>query len=245
MITFETVTKTFGSKTPKGDNRRQVLKGVDFTLKRGELICLLGPSGCGKTTMINMIMGKLLPTTGTVTVMGERAPYKAARPRIGYMPQEDALYTDINGEENLIFFGRMNGMKKAEARARAAEMLAFGRLAEDGKKMISEYSGGMKKRLSLGIAMMHEPELLILDEPTVGLDPDHRRRIWHEFEKLADGGTTILVTTHVMDEAMRCGKIAMLYDGQMIAQGSPADILADTGCEDLEDAFLAMEARYE
>ena len=161
------------------------------------------------------------------------------------MPQEDAFYTDINGEENLIFFGRMNGMKKAEARARAAEMLAFGRLAEDGKKMISEYSGGMKKRLSLGIAMMHEPELLILDEPTVGLDPDHRRRIWHEFEKLADGGTTILVTTHVMDEAMRCGKIAMLYDGQMIAQGSPADILADTGCEDLEDAFLAMEARYE
>ena len=119
-------------------------------------------------------------------------------------------------------------------------MLRFGLLKEDARKKVSDFSGGMKRRLSLGIAMMHEPDLLILDEPTVGLDPEHRRRIWMEFERLAASGCTILVTTHVMDEAERCSLIAMLNGGRIIATGSPEQIIKDTGAKDLEDAFLRL-----
>lgn len=240
MIHFDSVYMTFGRKTPFADSRKTVLNGIDFHLKRGEILCLLGPSGCGKTTMVNLIMGKLLPSSGTVTVMGEMAPYKNARQKIGYMPQEDALYNDITAIDNLVFFGKMNGMSSAQVTPRANEMLSFGLLEEDARKKVSDFSGGMKRRLSLGIAMMHEPELLILDEPTVGLDPQHRRRIWAEFERLAASGCTLLVTTHVMDEAMRCSKIAMLNRGRITATGSPDQIIMETGAKDLEDAFLRL-----
>lgn len=241
MISFDSVTMRFGRKTPFADNKKTVLDGIDFHLKRGEILCLLGPSGCGKTTMVNLIMGRLLPTEGTVTVMGERAPYRNVRRKIGYMPQEDALYTDITAVDNLIFFGKMNGMTAGQVRQRADEMLRFGLLEEDARKKVSDFSGGMKRRLSLGIAMMHEPELMILDEPTVGLDPEHRRRIWAEFERLASNGCTILVTTHVMDEAARCSLIAMLSGGRIVATGSPDQIMRETGTTDLEDAFLRLE----
>lgn len=131
-------------------------------------------------------------------------------------------------------------MKTEQVRQRADEMLRFGMLEEDARKKVSDFSGGMKRRLSLGIAMMHEPDLLILDEPTVGLDPEHRRRIWMEFERLASSGCTILVTTHVMDEAERCSLIAMLNGGRIIATGSPEQIIKNTGAMDLEDAFLRL-----
>lgn len=241
MIIFDSVYMNFGKKTPFADHRTSVLKGIDFHLSKGEILCLLGPSGCGKTTMVNLIMGKLLPSSGTVTVMGERAPYKTVRQRIGYMPQEDALYTDITAIDNLKFFGRMNGMTAGQVRQRADEMLSFGLLEEDARKKVADFSGGMKRRLSLGIALMHEPDLLILDEPTVGLDPEHRRRIWKEFERLASNGCTILVTTHVMDEAARCGLIAMLSSGRIIAAGSPDRLIEETAANDLEDAFLRLE----
>lgn len=241
MIVFDSVYMNFGKKTPFADHRKPVLRGIDFHLKRGDILCLLGPSGCGKTTMVNLVMGRLLPSSGTVTVMGERAPYKTVRQKIGYMPQEDALYTDITAIDNLKFFGKMNGMAAGQVRQRANEMLRFGLLEEDAHKKASDFSGGMKRRLSLGIAMMHEPDLLILDEPTVGLDPEHRRRIWTEFERLASNGCTILVTTHVMDEAARCSLIAMLNEGRIVATGSPGQIIKETGAKDLEDAFLKLE----
>lgn len=241
MIQFDSVCMNFGKKTPFSDNRKTVLNGIDFHLRKGEILCLLGPSGCGKTTMVNLIMGRLLPSSGTVTVMGERAPYKTVRQKIGYMPQEDALYTDITAIDNLKFFGKMNGMTSEQVKERAIQMLRFGLLEEDARKKVSDFSGGMKRRLSLGIAMMHEPELLILDEPTVGLDPEHRRRIWMEFEDLASKGSTILVTTHVMDEAERCSLVAMLNGGRIIATGSPEQIIKEAGARDLEDAFLKLE----
>lgn len=245
MIKFDGVCKSFGRKTPFADHRKMVLKGVDFALKKGEIICLLGPSGCGKTTMVNLIIGQMLPSSGTVQVMGERAPYSNSRPRMGYMPQEDALYNDITAIENLYFFGRMNGMKARAVRDRASELLEFGRLTDDAKKMVMDFSGGMKKRLSLCTAMMHDPDLLILDEPTVGLDPGHRRRIWNEFEEMASRGKTILVTTHVMDEAMRCSQVALLFDGRIIEKGSPQEILERTGCDDLESAFIKLGAEFD
>ena len=245
MIRFDGVCKSFGRKTPFADHSKMILKGVDFALNKGEIICLLGPSGCGKTTMVNLIIGKMLPSAGTVQVMGERAPYAATRPRMGYMPQEDALYIDITAIENLYFFGRMNGMKAGAVREKAAELLEFGRLTDDAKKMVVDFSGGMKKRLSLCNAMMHDPDLLILDEPTVGLDPGHRRRIWNEFEEMASRGKTILVTTHVMDEAMRCSQVALLFDGRIIEKGSPQEILERTGCDDLESAFIKLGAEFD
>ena len=240
MVLFDSVSMHFGKKTPFADNRKTVLDGIDFHLGKGEILCLLGPSGCGKTTMVNLIMGRLTPSKGTVTVMGERAPYKSVRQRIGYMPQEDALYTDITAIDNLKFFGKMNGMTTAQVRQRAEAMLRFGMLEDDARKKVSYFSGGMKRRLSLGVAMMHEPDLLILDEPTVGLDPEHRRRIWTEFERLASSGCTILVTTHVMDEAAHCNLIAMLNGGRITALGSPEQIMQDAGAKDLEDAFLRL-----
>lgn len=245
MIKFDNVVHRFGKKTPIADNRKTVLDGVNFKLNRGQIICLLGPSGCGKTTMVNLIMGRLIPTEGSVSVMGEQAPYKNARSKVGYMPQEDALYDDITAAENLKFFGAMNGMNAKDIKPRVEEMLALGRLDDEGKTMVSNFSGGMKRRLSLGVALMHNPDLLVLDEPTVGLDPDHRRRIWNEFDRMAAAGKTILVTTHVMDEAERCSSIAMLYNGKIIAEGSPAQILEATGAENLEDAFLALEEEAE
>lgn len=240
MVSFDHVGMMFGRKTPIADTRKQVLHDVCLDIDRGAILCLLGPSGCGKTTMVNLVIGNLVPTEGTVRVMGEKAPYPEARLRVGCMPQEDALYEDITAEENLRFFGAMAGMNRADIDRRINDMLAFTRLEDDRKRMVGSFSGGMKRRLSLAVAMLHEPDLLVLDEPTVGLDPDHRRRIWDEFEKLRKAGTTLLVTTHVMDEASRCGEVAMLYNGHIIAHDTPANILARTATADIEDAFLSL-----
>ena len=193
--------------------------------------------------MVDLIIGNTVPVSGSVTVLGERAPYPNARAKVGYMPQDDALYGDITADENLRFFGAMQGLAGARLTARMDELLRFAKLQDDRGKLVARFSGGMKRRLSLAIAMLHEPELLVLDEPTVGLDPVHRRAIWDEFDRLASNGTTILVTTHIMDEASRCHRIVMLQDGRIIAQGSPARILAQTGASDLESAFLSLDAQ--
>ena len=240
-IVFAGVCQAFGRKTPFADMRKTVLDGIDFEVPRGQIVRLLGPSGCGKTTMVDLIIGNTIPVAGSVTVLGEQAPYPHARKKVGYMPQDEALYDDITAEENLRFFGAMVGLSGAHLSDRMTELLQFAKLEDDRKKLVSHYSGGMKRRLSLAVAMLHEPELLVLDEPTVGLDPAHRRVIWDEFDRLAAEGTTILVTTHIMDEASRCHRIVMLQNGRIIAQGSPEDILAQTGTSDLESAFLALD----
>jgi len=240
-IVFEGVCQAFGRKTPFADMRKTVLDGIDFEVPRGQIVCLLGPSGCGKTTMVDLIIGNTIPVAGSVTVLDEQAPYPHARKKVGYMPQDEALYDDITAEENLRFFGAMVGLSGTLLSDRMTELLQFAKLEDDCKKLVSHYSGGMKRRLSLAVAMLHEPELLVLDEPTVGLDPAHRRVIWDEFDRLAAEGTTILVTTHIMDEAARCHRIVMLQNGRIIAQGSPEDILAQTGTSDLESAFLALD----
>lgn len=240
-IVFTGVRQAFGRKTPFADMRKTVLDGIDFEVPRGQIVCLLGPSGCGKTTMVDLIIGNTVPVEGSVTVLGEQAPYPQARKRVGYMPQDEALYDDITAEENLRFFGTMVGLTGTRRSERIADLLRFANLEDDRKKLVSHFSGGMKRRLSLAVAMLHEPELLVLDEPTVGLDPAHRRAIWDEFDRLAAEGTTILVTTHIMDEAARCHRIVMLQGGKIIAQGSPASILAQTGTSDLESAFLVLD----
>lgn len=170
-----------------------------------------------------------------------RGPFRTARARIGFMPQDDALYEDVTAEENLRFFAALYGVKGEHLARRMDELFAFVRLQRHRKKLVHDYSGGMKRRLSLAVALVHEPAVLVLDEPTVGLDPEHRRYIWNHLEALAAQGCAIVVTTHVMDEAERCARIAMIREGQLIADASPADILARTGTNTLEDAFLALE----
>ena len=242
-IELNNVVQAFGRKTPFADKRKVVLNGVDFKLNNGEIVCLLGPSGCGKTTLVNLVVGLAVPVEGSVRVLGEIAPYPHARLQLGYMPQHSALYEDITAIENLRFFGVMNKMKRDEINRRAQELLEFTRLTDSANQLVSTFSGGMKQRLSLAVAMMHDPQVLVLDEPTVGLDPSHRVAIWDEFERLASHGKSILVTTHIMDEAAHCDRIVMLQNGHVLASESPASILESTGTTNLEEAFLALEAR--
>lgn len=223
--------------------RRIVLTDVSLRIAPGSLLCLLGPSGCGKTTLVNLVIGNLVPTSGTVTVLGEQAPYPSVRTRVGFMPQGEALYEDVTAEENLRFFGAMAGIRRrSELAEHVEEALAFARLEADRHRLVREFSGGMKRRLSLAVAMLASPDVLVLDEPTVGLDPGHRRRIWAELERRRRSGTTVLVTTHVMDEAARCSEIAMMRAGRIIARGTPEALMARTDTATLEDAFLALAA---
>ena len=231
-IAIDRVQFCYGRPGPRRRDTLLALKDISLSVAAGDILCLLGPSGCGKTTLVNLIMGVDVPTSGTVRVLGEGAPFRTARARIGFMPQDDALYEDVTAEENL---------KGERLTRRMDELFAFVRLDEHRKKLVHDYSGGMKRRLSLAVALVHEPAVLVLDEPTVGLDPEHRRYIWNHLEARAAHGCALVVTTHVMDEAERCARIAMIREGRLIADASPADILARTGTNTLEDAFLALE----
>ena len=232
----------YGRKLPRKVPRK-VLKGITLKVAKGEMLCLLGPSGCGKTTLVNLIMGELVPKSGSVEILGEKAPYRHVRREIGFMPQDEALYDDVTAQENLRFFGELYGMDRKRISERMDFLFEFTHLQDDRKKLVADYSGGMKRRLSLAVALIHEPKLLVLDEPTVGLDPEHRRYIWRHLESLASEGVSILLTTHVMDEAEHCDRIAMIYNGRIIADGSPSAIKDETSTSELEDAFLALEER--
>lgn len=224
----------------------EVLHGIDIDVPAGQITGLLGPSGHGKTTLVNLIVGALVATSGTITVLGETAPPRRVKSSIGYMPQSDALYEDLTAAQNLRFFGSLYGLSRAEldqAVPRVLETVSLD-VARD-RKTVSAFSGGMKRRLSLAIALVHSPRLLVLDEPTVGLDPVHRVRLWQAFRQLAAAGSTLLITTHVMDEAAGCDDILMIHDGRVIARGRPANLVTQSGQPNLEAAFLDFEAAAE
>lgn len=217
---------------------KEVLHGISLEVWHNEIFGLLGPSGSGKTTLVKMIAGIDEATSGEVEVLGIRMPKLSMMNRIGYMAQSDAMYNELTAKENLEFFGALFGLKGATMKRRIEEVMALVNLTDHLKRPVNAYSGGMKRRLSLAIALMHEPEVLILDEPTVGIDPVLRKSIWDEFEDLSQKGTTILVTTHVMDEADKCHRLGMVRDGHLIAVGTPEALKQETGSATIEEAFL-------
>jgi len=215
-----------------------VLNDINFDVMKGEIIGLLGPSGSGKTTLVKNIVGMNNPNQGEVIVLNVKIPSLNVVKRIGYMAQSDALYEDLSALDNLLFFASLYGMKNKEAKKRAYDILSLVHLENDAKKLVQHYSGGMKRRLSLAIALIHNPELLILDEPTIGVDPVLRKEFWDEFERLRGLGATIIVTTHAMDEAEHCDRLALIRDGNIIATGTPAELKIASGQDTLEGAFL-------
>lgn len=218
---------------------QEILHDIHLQVQPAEIFGLLGPSGSGKTTLVRLITGIDTATTGEVLVLGERMPNLAMFSRIGYMAQSDALYTELTAKENLEFFASLFGLQGAERKKRIQDCLELVDLTADLNKQVSAFSGGMRRRLSLAIALIHQPALLILDEPTVGIDPILRHSIWNELRMLCDRGTTIMVTTHVMDEADKCDRLGMIREGRLIASGTPAELMKAVGQTSLEEAFLA------
>lgn len=229
-IQVEHVDKFFGKK--------QVLFDVSIKVNYSQILGLLGPSGSGKTTLVKMIAGIDTATNGEVFVLGEKMPKLSMMNQIGYMAQSDALYEELTAEENMNFFASMYRLPKAKRKQRIHETIELVNLSEHLKKQVKHYSGGMKRRLSLAIALIHEPPILILDEPTVGIDPVLRKSIWDELYKLSGNGTTIIITTHVMDEVEKCNNLGMIRDGKLIAVGTPEEIKSSTSSSTIEEAFL-------
>jgi ABC-2 type transport system ATP-binding protein len=227
------------SDMSKSYGKHQILSDIHFSAEKGQIVGLIGPSGSGKTTLIKLIMGMDLPTSGSVDLLGERVPKLSLLQQIGYMAQSDALYQDLTGYENLTFFASMFLMNKKLQKERIAYVTDLVQLESALKKRVATYSGGMKRRLSLAIALIQNPQILILDEPTVGIDPELRKSIWKELIRLkVEEQKTILVTTHVMDEAEKCDVLAMIREGRLITSGSPLELKTKYDVTNLEDVFL-------
>ncbi len=213
---------------------RAVLRDVSLELRSGSVTGLLGPSGCGKSTLMRAIVGAQRVAGGTVTVLGEPAGSQALRARVGYMTQAPSVYEDLTVRDNLRYFARVLGV----GAARAEEVTGLVRLSDHSGQLGGRLSGGQRARVSLAAALIGDPDLLVLDEPTVGLDPALRRDLWQTFHALAEAGTTLIVSSHVMDEAAHCDSLVLMRDGVVLSSGAPSELLERTGAHDLESAFL-------
>ena len=229
-VIMENICHSYGKKS--------VLNGINMHIDQGSIYGLLGPSGCGKTTVVKIMAGILAATSGKVVVLGEEMPKLSMLSRIGYMAQSDALYLSLSAMENMQFFGALYGMKTKDISSRAFATASLVGLENDLSRPVQSFSGGMKRRLSLAIALLHQPQVLILDEPTVGIDPLLRQKIWQQLRAIADSGVSIVLTTHVMDEAEKCDYLAMLRDGQIIAEDTPSALKRNTNSATIEEAFI-------
>ncbi|MBI1966999.1 MAG: ABC transporter ATP-binding protein [Gemmatimonadetes bacterium] len=238
-VETRSLTRRFGDLT--------AVRDLTLRIAPGEVFGLLGPNGSGKTTTIRMLCGLLEPSGGTARVAGvevTEAP-EAIKQRIGYMAQQVGLYEDLTVGENLDFYGGIYGLKHAARGARLAEVVAFLNLESRLDQLAGHLSGGWKQRLALGCALLHRPNVLFLDEPTAGVDPAARRNFWQAIYGIAAQGTTVLLTTHYMDEAERCQRLAMLSRGHLIALGTSTEVAAQVGGKTLEDAFILLQERDE
>lgn len=235
LIEIEKLSKSFGEQ--------KVLDKIDFKLESGEIVGLIGPSGSGKSTLIKTMLGMEKADEGEALVLDYKMPKREILSNIGYMAQSDALYEMLTGYENLEFFGKMKGVPSDKLKKEIEYIAEIVDLTDDLKKLVSKYSGGMKRRLSLAIALIGSPELLILDEPTVGIDPSLRKNIWKELFKQRDNGVGILVTTHVMDEAELTDKVGLLLNGDIIDFDTPQQLKVKNNVKTIEEVFLKVEEK--
>ncbi|WP_125544587.1 ABC transporter ATP-binding protein [Levilactobacillus lindianensis] len=233
IIDLQHLAKNFGDET--------VLQDINLTVNKGEIVGLIGPSGAGKSTVIKVTLGMEVASGGSAKVFDTTMPNRKLLGRIGYMAQTDALYDALTGKENLVFYGQMKGIKKDQMAAEVEHAAKVVDLTKDLNKRVSGYSGGMMRRLSLAIALLGSPELLVLDEPTVGIDPALRRQIWAELDRIKSEGRSILITTHVMDEAELTDRVALLLDGKVMAFDEPGVLKKQYDVPTIEDVFLKAE----
>ncbi len=236
-IVLSSVVKTF--------DKVRAVDGVTFRVETGETFGLIGPNGSGKTTLIRLLLGLGRATSGSVRVLGRQMPDRRVAGQIGYMTQSSALYDDLSVRENLGFFATLYGLHNRALRTQVAETLALVDLADRAGSLVRTLSGGMRQRVSLACALIHQPRLLFLDEPTVGIDPELRYAFWDYFAQLNRQGVTIVVSTHHLDEAARCHRIALLRFGKLLAVDTPDALRRQSGEEDFERAFLYFAQRHE
>ncbi|MGH3350773.1 MAG: heme ABC exporter ATP-binding protein CcmA [Nocardioides sp.] len=228
------VVEASGLRVVRG--KREVLHDLDFSIRAGEVTGLLGPSGCGKTTLMRALVGVQAKVTGTLSVLGSPAGSASLRPRIGYVTQAASVYDDLTVTENLRFFARVLGAPLSSV----SEAVETVDLVSHQDQVVRDLSGGQRSRVSLAAALLGSPDLLVLDEPTVGLDPVLREQLWGTFRDLAAAGAGVIVSSHVMDEAERCDRLLLMREGAILADGSPAEIKQKANADDIEQAFLAL-----
>ena len=220
--------------------RQIVLPNLSLEVPAGAVVGLLGPSGCGKTTLMRAIVGVQQVSGGKVTVLGKPAGDASLRSRIGYDTQEASVYDDLTVRQNLSYFRSVLRLPRTEV----DRVIDATQLGPQAGQLVGSLSGGQRSRVSLAVALLGSPELLVLDEPTVGLDPVLRVELWDLFHRLAAAGTSLLVSSHVMDEATRCDRLLLMRDGEILADATPHGLLEQTGTLDTEEAFLAVISRY-
>ncbi|MEZ4358080.1 MAG: ABC transporter ATP-binding protein [Eubacteriales bacterium] len=228
-------------KASKSFGSIKVLNEISLKVFSGEILCLLGPSGAGKTTLIRLITGAINLDSGSIKVDDIKVPSISLYKYMGYMPQSDALYYDISGQDNLLFFGGLYNIKGKVLKDRVNTILKSLDLYKDKDRLVSTYSGGMRKRLSLAVALLHNPKYLLLDEPTAGIDPVLRKSIWDYFYRLRDQGVAIVVTTHIIDEALKCDHVALIYNGKLIFNDTTKNVIEKTPNGDIEQLFFMSE----
>ena len=230
MIQISHISKSF--------DKQCVLNDISLHIPQGKIVCLLGPSGSGKTTLIRIILGAIPADSGEVRIADTIVPNRQLLSRIGFMPQQDALYENLSAIDNLAFFAGLYGIDRKTFRRRAEEALLLVGLEADRDKLVAKFSGGMKKRLSLAVATLNNPDVLLLDEPTVGIDPVLRCSIWQQFDQWRAEGKTLLVSTHVMDEVNECDQAALINHGQLIAYDTIDNLLQSTQSGHIEELFI-------
>ena len=233
IIELKNIAKSFG--------KQNVLKNINLNVQQGQIVGLIGPSGSGKSTIIKIALGMEVADKGITKIFEAKMPNRKLLSKIGYMAQTDALYMTLTGFENLKFYAKMKGIKSSELQLQIGHVAEVVDLKDALNKRVEGYSGGMMRRLSLGIALLGNPKLLILDEPTVGIDPALRRKIWRELKRIKNNGQSILITTHVMDEAEQVDEVALILDGNVIALDSPKNLKRQYDVLSIEDVFLKAE----
>ena len=230
MIQISHISKSF--------DKQCVLNDISLHIPQGKIVCLLGPSGSGKTTLIRIILGAIPADSGEVRIADTIVPNRQLLSRIGFMPQQDALYENLSAIDNLAFFAGLYGIDRKTFLRRAEEVLLLVGLEADRNKLVAKFSGGMKKRLSLAVATLNNPDVLLLDEPTVGIDPVLRRSIWQQFAQWRAEGKTLIVSTHVMDEVNECDQAALINHGRLIAYDTIDNLLQSTQSGHIEELFI-------